>query len=314
MTGRIQPRRQLDFDPDEVRARYDYERDRRLREDGQAQYVPVDGTFHADEDLYAVGEYSRPRVDENVEVVILGGGFSGMMMAAELRRRGIDDIRIIEAASDLVEPGTGIATPGRGATSSSRTSTCRCATKPTTCPGRRYSGQPEIMEHVQRIAETFSLREAALFRTRITEMRWDEDLTRWQVGTDRGDDLRARFVINDERPDRPPQAARDSRNREFYRQMFRTSRWDYESTGGDGTGDLHKLADKRVAIISTGATAIQAIPHLAESAEHLYVFQRTPTAVGVRSNPLPTRSGPQTSSLDGNESAKRTSMPSLPAN
>jgi cyclohexanone monooxygenase len=273
----------LEFDPDEIQARYDYERDRRLREDGQGQYVPMDGAFHGDEDLYAVGEDNRASVDENVEVLILGGGFAGMMMAVELRRRGIDDIRIIDAASDFGGTWYWNRYPGAQCDVESYIYLPLCD-ETNYVPKERYSHQPEIMEHVQRIAKAFSLREAALFRTRVTEMRWDEDLKRWRVATDRGDDLRARFVINVTGPTGRPKLPSIPGIESFTGKMFHTSRWDFDYTGGDTTGNLHKLADKRVAIIGTGATAIQVIPHLASSAEHLYVFQRTPSAVNVRGN------------------------------
>ena len=65
---------------------------------------------------------------------------------------------------------------------------------------------------------------------------------------------------------------------------FHTSRWDYRYTGGNTNGNLHELADKRIAVIGTGATAIQCVPHLAKHAQHLYVFQRTPSSVDIRGN------------------------------
>ncbi|MTD57997.1 flavin-containing monooxygenase [Amycolatopsis pithecellobii] len=274
----------LDFDPDEIQARYDYERDRRLREEGQAQYVPMADAFDVDEDFYAVGEDNRPPLDENVDVVVLGGGFGGMMMAVELRRRGVNDIRIVEAAADFGGTWYWNRYPGARCDVESYIYLPLCD-ETNYIPRERYSGQPEIMEHVQRIAETFSLRKAALFRTRITEVRWDEELKRWRVATDRGDDLRARFVVNASGPTGRPKLPAIAGIETFTGKKFHTSRWDFEYTGGDPTGGLHKLTDKKVAIIGTGATAIQAIPHLAEWAEHLYVFQRTPSAVGVRPNP-----------------------------
>jgi cation diffusion facilitator CzcD-associated flavoprotein CzcO len=68
----------------------------------------------------------------------------------------------------------------------------------------------------------------------------------------------------------------------FKGQIMHTSRWDYDYTGGSSLGGLHKLADKRVAIVGTGATAIQVTPHVGEGAEHCYVFQRTPSSVDIR--------------------------------
>jgi cyclohexanone monooxygenase len=70
----------------------------------------------------------------------------------------------------------------------------------------------------------------------------------------------------------------------FKGKMFHTSRWDYSYTGGNILGGLSKLGDKRVAVIGTGCTSVQCIPHLAEAAEHLFVFQRTPSVVDERGN------------------------------
>ena len=76
----------------------------------------------------------------------------------------------------------------------------------------------------------------------------------------------------------------------FEGHCFHTSRWDYEYTGGSSLGGLTKLADKKVGIIGTGATAVQCIPYLGETAGHLYVFQRTPSSVDVRNNRPKSRS------------------------
>src|SRR5690606_11425580 len=120
--------------------------------------------------------------------------------------------------------------------------------------------------------------------TRIVEMLWDEQIHRWRVKTNRGDEFRARFVIGATGPAVGARLPRLPGIDAFAGKMFHTSRWDYAYTGGDTTGGLHKLGDKRVAIIGTGATAIQVVPHVGKSAKHLYVFQRTPSSVDVRNN------------------------------
>ena len=115
-------------------------------------------------------------------------------------------------------------------------------------------------------------------------MSWDDAAERWIVQTDRQDRVRARFVCLAtgilSRPKLPgiPGIAG------FRGHSFHTSRWDFGYTGGDATGGLAKLADKRVAIIGTGASAAQAIPHLGEACKQLYVVQRTPAAVDDRGN------------------------------
>jgi cyclohexanone monooxygenase len=151
-------------------------------------------------------------------------------------------------------------------------------------PKEKYSYAPEIFEHTQRIGEYFGLYDNAIFQTRVTEVRWLEDERCWQVSTHRGDNIRAQFVIQATGPANRPKLANIPGISDFKGHTFHTSRWDYDYTGGDHTGGLSKLADKRVAIIGTGATAIQCVPFLGESAEKLYVFQRTPSSVDLRGN------------------------------
>lgn len=96
--------------------------------------------------------------------------------------------------------------------------------------------------------------------------------------------MRARHVILCSGPLNRPKLPGIPGIKEFEGHTFHTSRWDYGYTGGDENGNLDKLGDKRVGIIGTGATGIQCIPHLGKAAQHLYVFQRTPSSVGPRGN------------------------------
>ena len=144
---------------------------------------------------------------------------------------------------------------------------------------------PEILEHCQRIAKHFGLYDDALFQTEVTHLEWDDERARWKVRTDRGDDFTARFVSMGIGPLHVPKLPGIPGIDDFEGRAFHTSRWDYDYTGGDPTGQpMARLADKRVAIIGTGATAVQCIPHLARDAGQLYVFQRTPSSVDVRGN------------------------------
>ncbi|MDI1365799.1 MAG: NAD(P)/FAD-dependent oxidoreductase, partial [bacterium] len=104
------------------------------------------------------------------------------------------------------------------------------------------------------------------------------------VATDRGDTIRARFVVLATGPLNKPKLAAIPGVETFKGHSFHTSRWDYDYTGGSSTTPLDKLGDKRVGVIGTGATAIQCVPPLAASAQHLYVFQRTPSSVDARNN------------------------------
>ncbi|MFT4510492.1 flavin-containing monooxygenase [Caballeronia sp. 15711] len=275
----------LSVDLEAVRDKYRAERERRITGLGSAQFLEVSGDLaHFEEvDPYAEGSFTREAIDEVVEVVVIGGGFSGMLAAARLKESGVSDLRIIEAASDFGGTWYWNRYPG-----------VRCDIE-SYChiplleeldyvPKEKYSPGAEIFEHCKNIGEHYDLYTNALFQTRVREVRWDEGLKRWQISTNHGDHIRARFVVmglgTTNRPKLPGIEGIDS----FRGKMFHTSRWDYGYTGGDVDGRLTKLSNKRVAIIGTGASAVQAIPHLAASAQHLFVFQRTPSSVDARGN------------------------------
>ena len=151
-------------------------------------------------------------------------------------------------------------------------------------PKTRYAFGEEIREYLEAIAGRFDLVDSALFHTGVETSEWDESRSRWVIRTDRGDEIRARYLVMAvgilnlmKLPVIPGMET-------FEGHAFHSARWDYEYTGGGPDENMTKLADKAVGIIGTGASAIQAIPPLAESSQHLYVFQRTPGAVGVRGN------------------------------
>ena len=149
-------------------------------------------------------------------------------------------------------------------------------------PKDKFSFGDECYEHAQRIGKHFGLYENAIFHTLTRSLEWDDSVQRWRIGTNRGDDIRARFVVMCQGPYNRPKLPGIPGITEFKGHTFHTARWDYEYTGGDLHGGLDKLAGKKVAIIGTGASGIGAIPHLAQGAEHLYVFQRTPSYIHER--------------------------------
>ena len=151
-------------------------------------------------------------------------------------------------------------------------------------PKEKYSFAPEIFAHAQRIGKHFNLYEKACFQTQVKEARWNDDERRWTIKTDRDDVFKARYMIMSSGPLNRPKLPAIPGIEKFKGHTFHTSRWDYDYTGGDTTGGLNKLADKRVGIIGTGATAIQSVPHLGQCAKQLYVFQRTPSSVDERGN------------------------------
>ena len=152
-------------------------------------------------------------------------------------------------------------------------------------PSEKYTHAPEILEHSRRIGRHFGLYDDALFSTEVTGLDWDDEAKRWIIRTNRGDEMRAKFVAMGTGPLQRPKLPGIDGIATYRGHSFHTSRWDYEYTGGDPSGaPLTGLADKRVGIIGTGATAVQCIPHLARSAKELYVFQRTPSSIDVRNN------------------------------
>jgi cation diffusion facilitator CzcD-associated flavoprotein CzcO len=273
----------IDFDPEALRVKYREERDRRIRDDGNQQYVEVKGDFTRYVDDPYVTPFTREPLNETVEVLIIGGGFGGLLAGARLREAGFEDIRIVEKGGDF--GGTWYWNRYPGAQCDIEAYIYLPLLEETGyIPKEKYSFAPEIMEHSRRIARKFDLYRGALFQTQIKELRWNEDECRWIVTTNRDDRLSARYVIMSNGPLNRPKLPGIPGIDTFKGHTFHTSRWDYNYTGGDTTGNLHKLADKRVAIIGTGATAIQCVPHVGKAAKHLYVFQRTPSSVDERRN------------------------------
>ncbi len=275
----------LDFDPDALREKYRQERDKRLRADGEQQYLEVAGAFahFVEDDPYADRNFSREPLTDEIEIAVIGGGFSGLLAGARLREAGLDDFRIIEAGADFGGTWYWNRYPGAQCDIESY---CYLPLLEELgyVPKEKYSYVGEIFEHSQRVGRTYRLYDRALFQTRVNELRWDEALKRWRIATNRGDDIKARFVIMAIGPASRPKLPGVPGIETFKGHSFHTSRWDYDYTGGDTTGGLVKLADKRVAVIGTGATAIQCVPFVGRYAEHLYVFQRTPSSVDLRGN------------------------------
>ena len=147
-------------------------------------------------------------------------------------------------------------------------------------PKDHYAKGAEILAHCQAIAHKYDLYKLAIFQTTVTATSWDESEQMWHLETDRGDHMRARFVICANGTLSKPKLARIDGIESFKGHSFHTSRWDYAYTGPD----LSSLEDKVVGIIGTGATAVQAVPGLAAMSRALYVFQRTPSSIDIRND------------------------------
>ncbi|MGB3737701.1 MAG: NAD(P)/FAD-dependent oxidoreductase [Ilumatobacter sp.] len=268
----------------ELHERYAAERDKRIRADGNEQYVEPTGTFsHYLDDPYVDVE-PREAVNDEVEFAFVGGGFAGLLTGAKLKQAGIDDVRIIEKGGDF--GGTWYWNRYPGAQCDTAAFIYLPLLEETGhMPSEKYTHAPEIAEHCRRIGRHFDLYDDALFSTEVTDLEWDDDESRWIIRTNRGDEIRARHVAIGTGPLHRPKLPGIPGIESFGGHSFHTSRWDYDYTGGDPAGaPMAGLADKRVGIIGTGATAVQCIPHLARAAEELLVFQRTPSSIDIRNN------------------------------
>ncbi len=273
----------LPFDPDALRDRYRAERDKRLRAEGNEQYLEMTGDFAR----YLHDPYVEPIVRDplfdDVEVVIVGGGFGGLLAGARLREAGIEDLRVIEKGGDF--GGTWYWNRYPGAACDVESYIYLPLLEETGyIPKEKYTRAPEILQHSQAIGQFYDLYRNACFQTEVTELRWDESVSRWIVSTNRGDRMRAKFVCMANGPLHRPKLPGVAGIESFRGHTFHTSRWDYAYTGGTSEGDLTGLRGKRVGIIGTGATAVQCIPHLGAHADELFVFQRTPSSIDVRAN------------------------------
>jgi cation diffusion facilitator CzcD-associated flavoprotein CzcO len=271
------------FDPDALRDKYREERDRRLRADGNEQYVEIAGEFaHYLDDPYTQ-RVDRVPLTDSVEVAIVGGGFGGLLAGARLREAGVDDLRLIEKGGDVGGTWYWNRYPGAACDVESYVY-LPLLEEIGAMPSEKYAHAAEILEHSRAIARHYDLYRNACLQTEVTELRWDPSDDRWVISTDRGDAMRARFVVLANGPLHRPKLPGIPGLDSFRGHSFHTSRWDYDYTGGDALGNLTGLADKRVAVIGTGATAVQCVPHLGAAAQELYVFQRTPSSIDVRNN------------------------------
>ncbi len=272
------------FDPEALRAKYREERDKRLRSDGNTQYHAIAGDFaHYLDDPYVAPGFNRAPLADEVEVLVVGGGFGGLLAGARLREAGLTDIRIVEKGGDFGGTWYWNRYPGAACDIESYIY-LPLLEEIGYVPTEKYAGAPEILAHSRAIGEHFNLYDGALFQTEVTAMRWDEAARRWIVQTNRGDALRARFVVMANGPLHRPKLPGIPGLETYKGHSFHTSRWDYEYTGGTSAGGLTGLAGKTVGVIGTGATAVQCVPHLGAGAGKLFVFQRTPSSIDVRNN------------------------------
>ncbi|MEB3061814.1 flavin-containing monooxygenase [[Mycobacterium] zoologicum] len=276
-----------DIDIDALRSKYAAERAKRIRPEGSSQYLELKDDFveFAEVDPYTPVTPREP-IDADIEVVVLGGGIAGLLAGAYLKKAGVADVRVIEMGGDFGGVWYWNRFPGIQCDNDAY---CYIPMLEELdfIPSKKFADGAEIFAHCQNIGKHFGLYDGAIFSTQVRTACWDEEVKRWQLTTNRGDDLRARFVVMAQGSYNRPKLPGIAGIKDFMDaggHVFHSARWDYDYTGGDADGGMDKLADKRVALVGTGATGVQLVPHLGRDAKQLYVFQRTPSSVDFRGN------------------------------
>ena len=266
---------------DEARARYRADKQQRA---GSGDFISMEGDLRR----YLVDHYSadpvpREALTDECEVLIVGAGFSGLLLWYRLRAAGFDDVRVCERGGDVGGTWYWNRYPG-----------CMCDVESYTylplleetgfMPTEKYASAPEIFRYCQTIGEHFDLYPHAIFQTEVADAAWDEGTGRWTITTSRDDTITTKFFVTAGGILHKAKLPGIAGIEEFEGHAFHTSRWDYGYTGGSPTEPMDKLADKRVGIVGTGATAVQVVPHVGASAKQTYVFQRTPSSIFERHN------------------------------
>jgi len=239
---------------------------------GAADYMAMEGDFAKYlADVYSADPTPRDALTDECEILVVGAGFAGLLLWHKLREAGFTDVRFCEKGGDVGGTWYWNRYPGI-ACDVEAYSYLPLLEETGYVPAMKFASGFEILEYCQKMAETFGFYEHCLFHTTVEQTTWDEASGRWTVRTDRGDAMRARFVILANGILTTPKLARIAGMETFQGEAFHTSRWNYHVD----------LKGKRIGIIGTGATAVQAIPELAKVAKELYVFQRTPSTIDVR--------------------------------
>jgi cation diffusion facilitator CzcD-associated flavoprotein CzcO len=280
-----EPEQKNSFDRDAVHRKYAEERSKRMIEGRAAiRDLDHDESFASYRDDPFTPYVARDPIEDEIDVAVIGAGIAGVLVGADLREAGVERIRLIDAAGGIGGTWYWNRYPGVMCDVESYVYMPKLE-EMGYIPKTRYAFGDEIRKHVEAIADRYDLTGSALFHTTVQQSAWDEETARWVLTTDRGDVIRAHYLVVAPGILNLMKLPVIPGMEKFQGPSFHSARWDYGYTGGTPEDPhLDKLADKVVGIIGTGASAIQAIPPLAESAKHLYVFQRTPNAIGVRGN------------------------------
>jgi cyclohexanone monooxygenase len=239
---------------------------------GAADYIAMEGEFAKYlQDVYSAPPVGRDALSDECDILVIGAGFAGLLLWYKLRAAGFRDVRFCEKGGDVGGTWYWNRYPGIACDVESY-SYLPLLEEMGYFPSMKFASGFEILEYCQAMATRFGFYDHCLFHTTVERTEWDEAAARWTVTTDRGDAMRARYVVLANGILTTPKLARIEGMETFEGKAFHTSRWDY-------TVDLE---GKRVGIVGTGATAVQVIPELARIVKQLYVFQRTPSTIDVR--------------------------------
>ena len=263
--------------PQPAGAKFDAEEQARYRafkesRRGAADYMAMEGEFSRYlEDVYSAPPVEREALTDSCEVLVVGAGFSGLLLWYRLKQAGFNDVRFCEKGGDVGGTWYWNRYPGVACDVESY-SYFPLLEEMGYYPSMKFASGFEILEYCQAMADKFGFYDKCLFHTTVERTDWDEASATWTVRTNRGDAMRARYVVLANGILTTPKLARIKGMETFAGESFHTSRWNYHVD----------LEGKRIGIIGTGATAVQVIPELAKLAGHLYVFQRTPSTIDVR--------------------------------
>ncbi len=204
-------------------------------------------------------------------IAIIGAGFSGLAAAIRLRREGRDDFVVLERNEEIGGTWWDNTYPGCSCDVPSHLYSLSFAPNPDWT--HSFSSQPEILAYLQRLADEHDLRRSIRLRTAVESATWDEESGRWVLATSSGT-VRARFLIAGQGPLNEPRHPEIPGLDTFAGTMFHSARWDHG----------HDLRGRRVAVIGTGASAIQFVPAIQPEVGRLHVFQRTAPWVMPRTN------------------------------
>ncbi|KAH8162717.1 hypothetical protein CIB48_g5538 [Xylaria polymorpha] len=289
----------------EIQQKYAVEAQKRVKAEGLSQFQALsqsnsDRLRHLVDDVWADhaaldAQPSPINAGDFPKFLIAGAGIGGIVAAVRLIQQGFtaDQIRLVETAGGVGGTWYWNRYPGLHCDIESYIY-MPLLEETGFMPSHKYASGVEIRHHLQNVVKKYQLEDKILFRAQVKSYTWNDEASHWKVdlSTSRGPkgqeqvplSVNAEFVFMTAGLLATPQIPKIGVEA-FKGEMFHTSLWNYDVTGGSSEEvhpELSKLAGKRVGIIGTGATAIQAIPFLAKHAKELYVFQRTPSAVFTR--------------------------------